>query len=480
MKVSKPIYRLALLLLCAFAQYGYGDVDAVSVSPSLLQLDVTSGLVTTVSWSVTFSTREVVSATGEYITTQAALAGNRSSIVLRPRRGEKEPRTEIASDRIFIPANTAQQWWDRGLREVNYRRIFRDTRGSSARASVRIALVNPAEPSLPTPPPVTPVPQPPASPPVSPPITPPPSPPPGTPTGPNQPAPGPSDPAPEPPGNPVIPNPQVPPSATVQGLAQLRGLQSAQLELRRLELSFSDLKVVKFVDQGEALTARLLVSYSGLGVLRGRWMLAGPTTTVGTPRFRSWRSVNQQLSASQRTELLSPQLPTDTPGRYYLQFCVDGEPQPQVEIDIDTPCRDALISTTVGYQVFPGIGQVPPIEGLQPTGGEVGRDTFFSWQPASKAVLYQIQILSERDTPAVADADSQLVSLQQDFVGGLLVPRSVTRSKLSEAVLASMKPGRHYYWRITAYDESGQLVARSQAHRFSFLSSPSTKALLDD
>lgn len=461
------LWKTALIALVSIP-HAFAQVSSVAVSPRSVQLDVSTGLNTFVTWTVNFSGNDALSRRGEFRDSLNILSTNNALLQISLPQGANGRVQQSQREPIAVTSATAQGWWDGGLRRVTYRREFRTNANDARFTELLINLTNSSAPTTPPgpidpiPPAPTPTPTPVPTPPVDPPTTPPTTPP-------VPPIPTPIDPPPAQPGPtlpPVTQNPgPQPPLIREQpdGLNRLRDSQTATLALKRLEVAFEDLSVVAFVDQNTSLKARLRVTYGGSGLLRGRWMLANPASTVGKPQFAPLQSVNQQLTLSQRSEVLSPDLPTRTPGRYYLLFCadVDINTQATTELELADTCPNALISTAVGYQVFPAIAAVKLEAQASPPQGPLNAATEFFWSSVENAALYQLQLISA-NSAAFKEHPEGLLSIKSDmFTIGMVLPAENTSTTLSQDLLLQLTPGQRYSWRISAYDQDGRRLVSS-------------------
>ena len=298
---------------------------------------------------------------------------------------------------MVISASQAQAWWSSNIRQLNYRRSFEDGGESSTSAMLTINLVD------------------------------------GTPP---------------------------PNKMTQQGLRGLRAL-SNDLRIDRLELSFLDNSSVRFVEQNSRLEAKLKVNYQGFGILRGYWQVANSAIANGEPQFRNLTLVNKQLPPTQQTEIFSPVLPTNIFGRYYLRFCVTKVGPIQLPQNLNKTCPSEVISTVVGYQVFPEKQKVPLIQGIKPDTPFVNRESTFSWPKVPGTQIYQLQILKKKAINS-NPSSKNLTNEELVFVRGMLLPSSVNETALSNYVISSLARNETYYWRISSYDLAGKLLAESK------------------
>lgn len=248
-------------------------------------------------------------------------------------------------------------------------------------------------------------------------------------------------------------------------LAARSGAQDS-FAVQALRLEFDTGNNTDLVTAGDTMRASLTVMYNGTGMLHGRWQIAEPGSSEAAPLYRTLALVNTNLATSQRSVLRSPALPTDRSGKYVLRFCVtnrlDGETGP------DAACPNTNLVATATYQVQGAIeDSLESIKGLAPDRVPVSAATPFSWQPLASARVYQLQIFSLG--PSVGDLPSSRQehdAVEPRFVGGMLLKPGTTNTPLSESALGKLEPGHRYLWRVTAHDESGRMIGKSDESSF--------------
>lgn len=257
---------------------------------------------------------------------------------------------------------------------------------------------------------------------------------------------------------------QVTLNLVASGLRAPRENQSGELLVQRLSLSFSDNQRVKVVPADTDLLAKVLLAYSGNGLLEGRWQVAEPGSTEGKPVYRTLTLVRSYLRNAQQSSLNSPPLPTDKAGKYRVRFCVTNrELIPADALVVDAGCPlDGLTVETV-YEVL-GTGELRrgPLIEAGPREGAVDAASQFHWQPVAGAVVYQLQLFAA-DGPR--GDDGAVLGESPSFVAGMLLPASVNRSALSPLLRSKLQPGQYYLWRVTAHDQGGAMIGRSQEWR---------------
>ncbi|MFL0804837.1 MAG: hypothetical protein K6L81_14065 [Agarilytica sp.] len=403
---------LAHFLLVLASTLTHAEITSVTVTPETLDVDINTGLTVNLTWTVTLSDDNAVADQGEFFEPRSdgpLDTINTPISVIAPIRTEPQPVG--VPEVLRITPEIAQFWWDIRVRQVLYHRTFEDTEGISRTGTVQINLVDGAT------------------------------------------------------------NPVPAPATPLQGLKQLRG-NSNELSVHRLELKFSDLNIINFVDSDDELKAQLEISYSGNGLLRGQWQISDPASSDGEPRFYTLSLVNQQLFEVQRSEIISPPLPTTVAGRYYLRFCVTGIGEATLAPQGATACPSEIISTAVGYQVFPKKDGIPQLKGLSPKGETVTVKTVFTWPNVSRASVTQLQILA---APHITQQSIKNIAVNKDkhtapeFITGMLLPANVTETKLSNYITDQLVDGHKYYWRISIYGTDGSLLTRSKPIWFRFI-----------
>jgi hypothetical protein len=248
------------------------------------------------------------------------------------------------------------------------------------------------------------------------------------------------------------------------GLRAPRENRSGELLVQRLSLSFTDNQRIKVVPPATDLMAKVLLAYSGNGLLEGRWQVAEPGSTEGKPIYRTLTLVRSYLRDAQQSTLNSPPLPTDKAGKYRVRFCVTNrELVPADALVLDSGCPlDSLTVETV-YEVLGANDPVRrPLIDAAPQDGAVDSASQFHWQPVAGAVVYQLQLFS---ADGERSDEGEVLGESPNFVAGMLLPASVNRTALSALLRSKLEPGRYYLWRVTAHDQGGVMIGRSQEWR---------------
>lgn len=414
-------------------------ITSVTASPNAVNVTIeTASTATSVNWMVTLNESDALSRSGEFfIPNRDGNLSTVNSLLTVGAPTNVPPQPVIVGEIVVITSSMAQFWWDLNLRQVFYRRTFTDALGNSETAIITINLFsnndgrndNTGNPPVPGIPPVGPT----------------------TPVAPINPP----------------PNSEGPISRSASGLSALRA-PTRDLAINRLELRFPNKKTVAFVNHNAQLTAELQVSYQGIGLLRGFWQIADPAGPAGEIQFRNLSLFNRQLPANQLIEFSSPRLPTKLEGRYYLRFCAVSVGQLRLPETAGAECPTEVISTVVGYQVFPSQLRLPVIRSLTTSKKIVDRETRFLWSSVRKAAVYQLNILEFEESNFTPSVTEENIETTERFITGVLLNSKELSTTLSAHNLSLLKPGSSYVWKVMAYDAQGNLLAKSRPAEFTF------------
>lgn len=388
--------------LCLANTPSMAEIVSTSVTPANLTVNINTGLTTNITWTLTLNEFNATSTEAEFTILGADGSFeivNTPLTVNAPTNSAPQPVS--VRETLVITPELAQFVWEINRQELIYRRFFRDTQGQLSSALINITLIDN-----------------------------------GT-------------------------TPIDPPTRQTNPLGQLRS-PSVNLSVNRLMLNFTDDSIVSFIEQGDRLQAELEVSYSGSGVLRGQWQISDPVSASGEPVYRTLMLVNATLTLPQRTTLISPDLPSDLLGRYYLRFCVSALGNQTLTSQSNSECPSELISTTVGYQVFPQKKTAALITGLSPNWQVATKITPFIWPEIQQVFVNQLQIFSQANNDMATKSEEQ-------FITGMLLPGDQSQTLLSDYVIQNLTPGQEYFWRIASYNKDGKLIARSQLTPFRFI-----------
>jgi hypothetical protein len=253
-------------------------------------------------------------------------------------------------------------------------------------------------------------------------------------------------------------------------LSMTRDAVTGSLSVQGLLLEFSNGNDIALVEMNEPLRVKLIMSHSGTGLLEGRWQVAEPGSTDSLPLYRTLALVRRNITATQRSILKSPVLPTSRIGKYRVRFCVTNRDMDRDGSSATGQCPIENLVIEAAYQVQGGESMgVTSIRTLSPNREHIHADTAFSWQPVTGARVYQMQVFAlvpgSGDLPS---AEEQEVTVEPKFIVGMVLPAETTRTPLSELICSKLRPNQRYLWRITAHDETGRLLGISADASFVF------------
>jgi hypothetical protein len=233
--------------------------------------------------------------------------------------------------------------------------------------------------------------------------------------------------------------------------------------IERADLRFVGGEKMKVLTAGQEARAEVEVTFAGTGQLNGAWEIAEPTTTAGSPRFRTLELVSRTLGMGHREVLASPPLPTGATGAYLLR------------LRITTP-EAAGPPLVVKYFVGqPGAAAAAPppaaIVASGPAAGSPADRLAFSWQPVPGSIAYQLEIYESDQSTATGPAGSEesqaacLISLPSSLgrppVTGIMIPGDQTQVALNPVAAGRLAAGRTYLWRVVALDRDGKVLCES-------------------
>lgn len=98
---------------------------------------------------------------------------------------------------------------------------------------------------------------------------------------------------------------------------------AASFGVSSLTLNFGEDRALYVARRGEEFSARAEVGFTGTGVLKGAWEIAGPQPNPDKPIWRTLASVNLGLTGVEAVTLKSPALPTDVFGVFIVRLRLD-------------------------------------------------------------------------------------------------------------------------------------------------------------
>lgn len=228
------------------------------------------------------------------------------------------------------------------------------------------------------------------------------------------------------------------------GVIELRvrtsSLGRSELGLQAISLRLSNGERSAVVPRNAPLTVNARVRYQGQGLLEGVWEVAGPISSSEPSQWNPLATIHQRLSAEGHVRLVSPLLPTHTPGTYQIRLRLIRPPVQD----------DALVLT---YQVIPQQttgDELHPITLLTPAaGGALYANSHFSWRCLPQAHHYLLMLQSDR---------------RQLVIGQAVRPqctKGIAQTIPSEILWSNIQPDQPYHWWIEAIDDQGHLIGRS-------------------
>jgi len=228
------------------------------------------------------------------------------------------------------------------------------------------------------------------------------------------------------------------------------------LRIRRVEMEFDDGRITAVLAPDNRIKAHTVISYSGTGLLEYTWEVASPPSTQGQPVFVPITSRRQYLLAGDKVVLLSPNLPSGMIGNYRVRLRID-KPKP----DFQLPELRFAVNRSGQSRIK---NRIVPLQVIRPAPDALLiNDTLFAWRPITAASVYQLELY----TRPVRDSDLPGAS-RQTPITGVLVPAEKTQLTVGSLSRAHLLVGNHYYWRVIALSEKGQVIARSDFRRINF------------
>ncbi len=101
---------------------------------------------------------------------------------------------------------------------------------------------------------------------------------------------------------------------------------AASFGISALTLNFGEDRALYIAKRGEELVAQSEISFTGTGLLKGAWEIAGPQPNPNKPAWRTLATVNIALTGVESAALKSPPLPTDVSGVFLVRLRLDSPP----------------------------------------------------------------------------------------------------------------------------------------------------------
>lgn len=223
----------------------------------------------------------------------------------------------------------------------------------------------------------------------------------------------------------------------------LTGSAGATFGITDYKLRFDTDSVSSVFGQGESHKARAYINVTSTGTIRGAWELATPSSTAGTPVYRTLKIIQRQLTGSAVNVIDSPALPTRAPGIYLLRFRF-----------VDPLLPGAI--PTIQYAVNRvGLATEKLVLQQPQNATELTEQTRFSWQALSDAAAYRLEFIAPPQSPQESDREVYTP------VAGIMLKPSVTQLRLNRNVYKKLQPGRVYWWRVLGLDDRGTIISQS-------------------
>jgi hypothetical protein len=239
-------------------------------------------------------------------------------------------------------------------------------------------------------------------------------------------------------------------TATSILVIDLAGSSSAgQIKIDRVQMQFSNGKQITTLAAGSDLQAEAILRYRGSGMLEYSWEIASPPSTQGQAFFTPMNSRKQFVLAGSEIKLLSPILPNNRNGLYFVRLKIN-KPSPSFELP------------TIRYTLLPKAVSQPKnlLVGSPPQNAVLSTETQFSWQAVDGAKVYQVEIFLGNP-----DATTPVAKHLKRPVTGAQIPASKQQLAFNSVSLSHLTPGKNYYWRVVAVDQRGKVLAISKLRR---------------
>lgn len=99
---------------------------------------------------------------------------------------------------------------------------------------------------------------------------------------------------------------------------------AASFGISALTLNFGEDRALYVAKRGEELVAHSEINFTGTGILKGAWEIAGPQPNPNKPHWRTLATVNMALTGVDSATLKSPALPTDVTGIFLVRLRLDS------------------------------------------------------------------------------------------------------------------------------------------------------------
>ena len=90
--------------------------------------------------------------------------------------------------------------------------------------------------------------------------------------------------------------------------------------ITRIALTFDETKPPAIVERGSEIGVQAEISFSGNGLLKAVWEVAGPNPDANNPQYRTLANVNQFMVGKDTGYIKGPRLPTESTGPYIVRL----------------------------------------------------------------------------------------------------------------------------------------------------------------
>jgi hypothetical protein len=110
---------------------------------------------------------------------------------------------------------------------------------------------------------------------------------------------------------------------------------AAGFSISRIAVTFDEMKPPAIVERNSDVSVQAEVSFSGNGLVKGAWEVAGPNPDGSNPQYRTLVNVNQYLAGKDSAILKGPKLPTESTGPYLVRLRII-DPVPAFDTPVAT------------------------------------------------------------------------------------------------------------------------------------------------
>ena len=222
------------------------------------------------------------------------------------------------------------------------------------------------------------------------------------------------------------------------------------LESTYLQLSFQQGNLNQHFQQGEQHQAIAQVSSKGTGQMYIGWEIVQPPfSSQVDPVFVPIKRAQNMIAGHQKTDFLSPILPSNQLGKYLVRVNVttpkNGEQSAVLRYYVTQKNTDKFIKE---------VQLRAPISGIN-----ADRNTLFKWQVTSNRYQSSLQIFENKrkgNTCTIRDSQQYVTAI---------ATRGMGSTKITPIAAHKLQDGQSYCWRVQDY-ENGRLVASSDSRVF--------------